>query len=215
MTATLAPADLASLLFGAARRDILAQLLLHPGESLHVRELARLTGRAPGTLLRELKQLADAGILTRTPIGNQVHFAANGDCPIFEELRGIVRKTVGVVDVLRAALEPLAPRVRAAFVYGSIARGDERRGSDVDLMVVGGVDFADLVVALQDAQRTLRREISPNVIGEAEWKKRLAVGEPFLSRVMEGPKLFVWGGPDDLGKLASDRKAAAARRRKT
>lgn len=212
--ATHSVPDLSALLFGAARRDVLAQLLLHAGESLHVRELARLTGRAPGTLLRELKQLADAGILTRTPIGNQVHFAANVDCPIFEELKGIVRKTVGIADVLRLALEPLAPLVRATFVYGSIARGDERRGSDVDLMVIGRADFADLVGALQPAQRILRREINPNVIGEAEWKKRLAVGEPFLSRVMEGQKLFVWGGPDDLGELAPHRKAPAPRRAK-
>lgn len=208
------PNDLASLLFGAARRDVLAQLLLHPGESLHVRELARLTGRAPGTLLRELNQLAEAGILTRTPVGNQVHFSADEACPIFKELRAIVRKTAGVVDVLRAALEPLAPRIRVAFVYGSLARGDERRGSDVDLLVVGGVDFADLVGALQPAQRTLRREINPNLIGEAEWGKRMAVGEPFLSRVMQGSKLFVVGGPDDLGEPAPHRKAPGARRRK-
>ncbi|MBL0143569.1 MAG: helix-turn-helix domain-containing protein [Betaproteobacteria bacterium] len=206
--------DLASLLFGAARRDVLAQLLLHPGESLHVRELARLTGRAPGTLLRELNQLAEAGILTRTPVGNQVHFSANEACPIFEELRGIVRKTAGIADVLRAALGPLAARIRVAFVYGSMARGDERRGSDVDLLVVGGVDFAVLVGALQPAQRALRREINPNLIGEEEWGKRRAVSEPFLSRVIQGPKLFVVGGPDDLGEPAPHRKAPAARRRK-
>lgn len=206
--------DLASLLFGAARRDVLAQLLMHPGESLHVRELARLTGRAPGTLLRELNQLAEAGILTRTRIGNQVHFSADEACPIFEELRGIVRKTVGVADVLRAALEPLAPRIRVAFVYGSLARGDERRGSDVDLLVVGGVSFAELVGAIQPAQRALRREINPNLIGEAEWGKRMSVSEPFLSRVMQGTKLFVVGGPDDLGEPAPHRKAPGARRRK-
>jgi len=130
------PDTLASLLFGTYRRDALSLLLLHPESALHVREIARATGKAPGTMLRELDRLADAGILLRKPMGNQVQFQANGRCPIYEELRSILKKTVGVADVLRAALDPLARRIRAAFVYGSVARGDERGGSDLDLMVV-------------------------------------------------------------------------------
>lgn len=124
------PSDLASLLFGAYRREVLALLLLHPDVSLHVREIARLTGKVPGTLLRELNQLADAGVLSRTPVGNQVHFRANAACPIYDELRSILKKTSGLADVLREALEPLGGKVRSAFVYGSMARGDERAVSD-------------------------------------------------------------------------------------
>jgi hypothetical protein len=131
------PIGLGSLLFGAARRDLLALFLLHPEFSAHVRELGRVTGRAPGTLLRELSRLADAGVLSRTSIGNQVHFQANPACPIFEELRGIIKKTSGIADVLREALEPLSARIHAAFIYGSIARGDLE---DRKIFIIGGDD---------------------------------------------------------------------------
>lgn len=205
--------DPASLLFGAYRRDALARLLLHPEESLHVREIARAIGKAPGTLLRELNALAAAGVLARTPVGNQVHFQANPDCPIYEELRGILKKTVGVADVLRAALAPLGPKVRAAFVYGSVARGDERARSDLDLMVVGEAGFGDVVAALAPAQESLRREVNPNVYPALEFRKKLAAGDPFLKRVLAERKIFIVGGEDDLGKPAAHRPAQGARRR--
>ncbi len=209
------PLNLASLLFGSARREVLALLLLHPESSLHVRELARLTAKAPGTLLRELKVLADVGVLVRTRIGNQVHFQANPACPIFEELRGIMKKTSGVADVLRQALEPLGSRISAAFVYGSIARGDERQGSDLDLMIIGEVKLGEVVGALQEASNALRREINPHLYPPQELARRLAVGEPFLERVMQDKKIFVIGDRHDLGELASHRKAEGPRRRKS
>jgi len=204
------PDTLASLLFGTYRRDALSLLLLHPESALHVREIARATGKAPGTMLRELDRLADAGILLRKPMGNQVQFQANGRCPIYEELRSILKKTVGVADVLRAALDPLARRIRAAFVYGSVARGDERGGSDLDLMVVGNVAFAEVVEALSSAQDALRREINPNVYPPTEFAARLAAGEPFLRRVMAEPKVFVIGNDDDLVQPAAHRQAESA-----
>jgi predicted nucleotidyltransferase len=205
--------DLAALLFGSYRRDVLALFLLHPETSLHVREIARATGKSPGTLLRELNQLADAGVLLRKPVGNQVHFQANPACPIYEELRAILKKTSGLADVLRGALEPLAGRVKAAFVYGSVARGDERAGSDVDLMVVGEAKLADVVHALAPAHEALRREINPNVYRASEFAARLAEGEPFLGRVMEDRKIYLIGGEDDLTKPAAHRKAQGSRRR--
>lgn len=204
--------DLASLLFGSGRREVLAALLLHPERSLHVRELARMTRKAPGTLLRELNVLAEVGILSRGRIGNQVHFQANAACPIFEELRAIMKKTSGIAGVLRDALEPLATRIDAAFVYGSIARGDERRGSDLDFMIIGKVKLGDVVVALQEASNALKREINPHLYSAEEFSRRLAVGEPFLERVMEDKKIFVIGAPNDLGKPATHRKAQGARR---
>jgi predicted nucleotidyltransferase len=205
--------DPATLLFGAYRRDVLARLLLHPEESLHVRSLARALGKPPGTLLRELNALAAAGVLLRKPVGNQVHFQANPDCPIYEELRGILKKTVGVADVLREALAPLGPRVRAAFVYGSVARGDERARSDLDVMVVGEASFGDVVAALAPAQESLRREVNPNVYPALEFRKKLAAGDSFLKRVLAERKIFIVGGEDDLGKPAAHRPAQGARRR--
>jgi predicted nucleotidyltransferase len=205
--------DPASLLFGAYRRDALALLLLHPEESRHVREIARAIGKAPGTLLRELNALAAAGVLVRKPLGNQVHFQANPDCPIYEELRSILKKTVGVADVLREALAPLGPKVRAAFVYGSVARGDERARSDLDVMVVGEASFGDVVAALAPAQESLRREVNPNVYPALEFRKKLAARDPFLKRVLAGHKIYIVGGEDDLGKPAAHRPAQGARRR--
>jgi predicted nucleotidyltransferase len=205
--------DPAALLFGAYRRDVLARLLLHPEESLHVRELARALGKPPGTLLRELNALAAAGVLVRRPVGNQVHFQANPASPIYEELRGILKKTVGVADVLREALAPLAPRIRAAFIYGSVARGDERPGSDLDVMIVGETSFAEVVEALAPAQAELRREVNPNVFPTLEFRKKLAGGDPFLARVLADRRIFVMGGEDELGKPAAHRKAQGARRR--
>ncbi|HEV8553595.1 MAG TPA: nucleotidyltransferase domain-containing protein [Casimicrobiaceae bacterium] len=207
------PGNLASLLFGAYRRDVLALLLLHPETSLHVREIGRATGKTPGTLLRELNHLADEGVLIRRPVGNQVHFQADTRCAIYDDLRNLLKKTVGIVDVLREALTPLADKIHIAFVYGSIARGDERAGSDVDLMIIGDVEFADVIEALADAQDALRRQINPNLYPAREFRRKVAAGEPFLKRVLAEKKLFVIGGHDELGKLAAHRKAESSRRR--
>lgn len=203
-------ANLADLLFGAYRRDALALLLLHPNTALHVREIARVTGKAPGTLLRELDRLADAGILLRKPVGNLVQFQANDRCPIYEDLRNILKKTAGVADVLRAALESLKGRIRIAFVYGSVARGDERDGSDLDVMIVGDVTFAEVIGALAPLHESLRREVNPNVYPPAEFAAKLAAREPFLQRVVADTKIFLIGTENDLGEFGSNRQAQAA-----
>jgi predicted nucleotidyltransferase len=205
--------DLANLLFGSYRRDVLALLLLHPDTSLHVREIARLTGKVPGTLLRELNVLADAGLLIRTPLGNQVHFRANSASPIYEDLRNILKKTSGVAEVLREALEPLKSKIDIAFVYGSIARGDERAGSDMDVMVVGSAKLSEVVGAFSASEDVLRRQINPVVFPTKEFKTKLAERDPFLERVMVDKKLFVIGEEDDIRKLGPHREAKAARGR--
>lgn len=206
--------NLADLLFGAYRRDALALLLLHSEDALHVREIARVTGKAPGTLLRELNRLADAGILLRKPVGNQVQYQANVVCPIFEDLRNILKKTAGIADVLRVALEPLHGRIRAAFVYGSVARGDERGGSDLDVMIVGSIKFAEAVGALAPAQQALRRTINPSIYPAKEFAAKLAAADPFLERVMAERRIHLIGTEDDLGQFAAHRKAPGARRRR-
>lgn len=208
-----APQNLAALLFGAHRRAVLTRLLLRPEDSPHLRELARATGKPAGTLLRELNALAEAGVLERRRVGNQVQFRANPACPIFEDLRSILKKTVGVADVLREALAPLARGIRVAFVYGSMARGEERAGSDLDLMVVGGAPFRDIVAALAPAQALLRREVNPSVYPALEFRRKVATGEPFLKRVLADRKIFVIGDENELGELATRRKAEGARRR--
>jgi len=205
--------SLSALLFPGYRRRVLSLLLLRPDEALHGREIARRTGLPAGTLNRELNTLAEAGVLARKRIGNQVQYQASRACPIFEDLRNILKKTVGIADVLREALAPLEGRIRAAFVYGSVARGDERAGSDVDLMVIGEGKFAQLVAALAPAQEALRREVNPSVYPALEFWKKVAAGDPFLKRVLADRRIFVLGGEDDLGEPRAHRKAQGARRR--
>jgi DNA-binding transcriptional ArsR family regulator len=142
----------AAFLLGNTRSAVLGALLLRPEVSLHVHELARLTGASPGSLHRDLRAMAQLGLLVRQEVGRQVHYRANVESPIFPELAGLLRKTAGLADVLREALAPLADQIDQAFVYGSMARGTEHAHSDVDVMIVGDVDFSDSVMALAPAQ---------------------------------------------------------------
>lgn len=195
-------ASASDLLFPAQyRRRALALLILRPERSLHVREIARLTSSAPGTMARELARLHGAGLLEKRKVGNQVSFSANTEHPVFPELSGLLRKTVGVADILTDALEPLASQIDIAFVFGSMARGTEHAQSDVDLMVIGGVAFADVVAALSTAQDQLRREINPKVFSTEEWLARQAEGSTFVQGVLGRPKLFLIGAQDDLDAL--------------
>lgn len=202
--------SLARQLFGQTRSAVLSALLLHPESSLHVRELARLTGASAGSLHRELRLLAELGLLLRQEVGRQVHYRANAAHPVYGELAQLLRKTAGLVDVLREALEPLGGKVELAFVYGSMASGAERAGSDVDLMVLGRVTFADLVRVLAPAQATLRRDVNPTVMTRREFEDRRAAGDGFARSVMHGEKLWLKGGDGDLGQPAPDRPTEAA-----
>lgn len=143
-------------------------------------------------------------------IRRQIHYRANPACPIYEELRGILRKTFGVADVLRGVLEPVMEQIDTAFIYGSIARGEERLASDIDVMIIGKLKFSDAVLALSPAEEILRREVNPHVYPIRELKKKLADKEPYLLRVMQGPKIYLMGDEHDLGKLATHWKAATA-----
>jgi predicted nucleotidyltransferase len=198
--------SLAHQLFGQTRTAVLGALLLHPESSLHVRELARLTGASAGSLHRELRALADMGLLLRQEIGRQVHYQANTESPVFTDLAGVLRKTAGLVDVLRSALEPLRAKAKMVFVYGSVAAGAERASSDVDLMVLGTARFADLARALAPVQSALRREVNPTVLTPREFAVKLGVGDGFARSVAQGARLWVMGDEDDFAKLAAHRK---------
>ncbi len=196
------PSGLAETLFSDYRRRVLALLLLRPDEHFHVREISRLTAVPAGSLHRELKLLADAGLLARHAAGNQVRYQANRDCPIFIELAGIFRKTSGLADIIRTALLPLSDKVKAAFVFGSVAKGEERASSDVDVCVVGSVTFTEVVLALADMRQKLGREINPVVMPHKQYISKLDAGEQFITRIMDEPKLFLIGNEHDLGKPA-------------
>jgi len=201
---------LASLLFGTYRQRVLGLLLLNPEQSYHVREIARITNTAAGTLHKELARLAEAGLLVRNKMGNQVRYSANRDCPVFEELASILRKTSGLVDVLAEALSPVKSLVNLAFVFGSLARGEQQPGSDVDVMLVGSLGFADAVQILHPVQASLQREINPVVYSLDEFRRRRSRADSFILEVLSKPKLFVVGNEDELRKLTQNQTASTA-----
>ena len=201
---------LASLLFGNYRQRVLGLLLLNPERSYYVREIARLTDTAAGTLHKELARLAGVGLLVRKSVGNQVRYTANRDCPVFEELASILRKTSGLVDVLAEALALAGNKISLAFVFGSLARGEQQSSSDVDVMLLGNMGFADAVRVLHPVQETLQREINPVVYTLDEFRRRTASGDSFIQEVLSNPKLFIVGNEDELRKLTQDQTAPAA-----
>lgn len=191
------------LLFPAVyRRKALALLLLRPEVRLHVREIARLTGSVPSAMAKELGLLHQAGLLDKFTVGNQVQFTANQQHPVYPELCALLKKTVGLADVLVAALSSLTDRVHVAFVFGSVARTAEHAASDIDILIIGDVTFAEVTDHLYAAQQELQREVNAKVYDAAEWKSRLAAGSTFFTEVLSKPKIFLIGTQDDLDELA-------------
>jgi len=202
--------DAMNLLFPAQRQQVLAALLLQPGHSLHLRELARLTGSHAGTLGRELGKPAQAGLLLRSDQGNQARYSANVQHPLFPELSAMFRKTHGVVPALRTALEPLAGQIALAFVYGSMASGTATQHSDVDVLLVGSADFVAVVQALYPLHEALGREVNPVLWAPQELADKGRAGDAFVRDVLRKPKLWIKGGDDELEQLAGHRPTAGA-----
>jgi predicted nucleotidyltransferase len=189
------------LLFGQTRGRILGLLLGKPDEAFYVREIARSVGTSVGSVQRELKTLAGSGLLSRSETGNMVFYRANREHPVYPEMHSLVAKTVGIYALLSSALEPLASRIAFAFVYGSLARGDENAGSDVDLMIVGEVTLDEVLDCLTPVENEIGRSINPNVYSRAEFQSKMASNNPFLKSVMPGEKVVLLGGTDELGKV--------------
>jgi predicted nucleotidyltransferase len=194
------------LLFPAAyRRRVLSLLMLHPERALHVREIARRTATAAGTLNKELARLHRAGLLAREAVGNQVRYSANRESPIYQELSGILRKTVGLADVLAEALEPAADAIDVAFVFGSLARSSESPRSDVDVMLIGSIAFAEAVRLLAPAGAALGREVNPKVYSAKEWRAAVTAKDPFVAEVLAQPKIFLIGIDEELERAGRRR----------
>ena len=190
---------LAGALFSPVQQRVLGLLFGQPGRRFQSAELIRLAEGGTGAVHRQLQRLEAAGWITAIRVGNQKHYQANAECPAFEELRSLIAKTVGLVEPLRRALSPLAARIVAAFVYGSIAKGSDAADSDIDLMVVADdVDYSEIYTALQTAEAQLGRTINPNVLTPMEWSKRRARNDSFVARIASQPRLLVIGAEDDL-----------------
>jgi len=195
--------DVATALFSKSQRALLALFFMRPERSLYFRQILRVGGIGQGAAQRELARWVKAGLLHRTRRGNQVYYQANGDSPVFAELRTLTLKTAGLADVLRESLAGLAGRVVVAFVHGSLARGTETAGSDVDVLVVGQVTFGEVAAALGGAQDQLGREVNPTVYAEDEFREKQRAGHHFVTAAVAAPKLFLIGGEDDLRRLGT------------
>jgi DNA-binding transcriptional ArsR family regulator len=198
------PPTVANTLFGQTRREVLALLIGRPDERFYLREILRTVGGGSGAVQRELSRLVEGGLVEREREGRQVYFSANRDAAIFPELRGIIQKTAGAADVLRASLAPLLreDRLPLAFVYGSVARDEQSARSDVDVMILGDVTLAEVIPSIRVAEQKLGRDINPSVYPIREYRAKLKRRAPFLKRVMAGPKLFIKGDERELGRLA-------------
>jgi predicted nucleotidyltransferase len=192
---------LADGLFGKTRQAVLAFLFSHTDRAFYTKQILDAVKIGSGAVQRELKNLTDAGIITREVQGRQVYYHANERCPIFDELKGVVRKTFGIADVIVKSLEPVKGKIRTAFIFGSIARGDEDKASDIDLMIVGTISFGDVVSHLAEAEENLRREINSVVYPTKEFKQKVKEDHHFVKTVLEGEKIFLIGDEEELARL--------------
>jgi uncharacterized protein len=190
-------------LFGSKLRSrLIGWMMTHVDERFFVRQLTTILDEDSTNVSRELARLAGMGILTSRKEGKQKYYQVNRECPIFPELRGLAVKTVGLGDTLRHCLSPISECIRAAFIYGSFARGEEGKASDVDVMVIGEASFSEVVAALGSAQQDLGREINPTVYPSGEFRKKLLSKNHFLTSLMNEPMIFLIGNRHELEELA-------------
>ena len=191
--------SLADALFSTTQQRVLGLLFGQPDRSFYATEMIALTAAGSGAVQRELARLEQSGLVTVSRRGTQKHYQANPDSPLFAELCGILRKTVGLAEPLREALAPLASHIAAAFVYGSVAKGEDTATSDIDLMVVSdSLTYADVFGALEPVGAKLARPVNPTVYSRRELARRIKGGNAFVTRVLVQPKVWVIGTEDDL-----------------
>ena len=197
-------------MFSPYRRQALAVLFLRPDEQFHVRQLERMTGVSAGSLHRELRAMAESGLLIREKLGNQVFYRVNTHCTIYEELAAIFRKTLGLVSLLKDALSELDDQIHAAFVFGSMASGRQTAGSDLDICVLGDLSLREVVKALSTVQETLQREVNPVVMTPRKFSDLAGKKDRFVTRVLSEPIMFVQASGDELEKLVENRATGRA-----
>jgi predicted nucleotidyltransferase len=194
-----ASAGLADALFSKTKQRVLGVLFGNPGRSFYVSEILSRARGGTGTVLRELARLEKSGLVNARRVGNQRHYQANADSPLFDELRSIVDKTVGLAGPLGAALRPLAGKIHAAFIFGSVARKTDTARSDIDLLILSDhLTYGDVYSALESAGAALGRQVNPTIYSMKDFRKRRADRNPFLMKILGLPKLWVIGTEDEL-----------------
>lgn len=211
--------SVADALFGKTQQAVLGRLFGQPERSFYLRELVAAAGGSASQVQRELARLSAAGLVVREPRGNQVWFRADPKSPVFAELKSLVAKTSGIADIVRAALSPFVRRIAAAFIYGSVARGEHDASSDIDLLVVGSIPPSRLAPVQLELRERLGRPVRAVVYSLAELRDDVAAREHFIASVMRQPKIWLLGSevelkaeeskPDDKGTRQPRRRKAA------
>jgi predicted nucleotidyltransferase len=184
--------SLASVLFTKTQQRVLGLLYGRPEQSFYLNQVVSLANIGKGTVNRELERLAAAGLVVKKKVGNQSHYQANPECPIFQELLSIVRKTFGVADVIRTAVDSILDDMALAFVYGSIAKAEDTNKSDVDLFVVTEeLAYSEVMELLLEAEQQLGRTINPTIYGLDELKEKVQQENAFVTRVLAQPKIWI------------------------
>ncbi|MGF1608900.1 MAG: nucleotidyltransferase domain-containing protein [Kiloniellales bacterium] len=191
--------SLSSALFSGVQRRVLALIFGHPERSFYASEIVRKVESGTGAVERELSRLQRSGLVNVERIGNQKHYRANRESPVFHELYSLVLKTVGLTEPLKRFLEPYVDKIKVAFVYGSIAKGTDTARSDVDLMIIGeNMSYKDLYEGLLKAEQVIGRPVNPNVLSLKDWRRKLAQKDSFVGRISSQPKIFILGSESDL-----------------
>jgi predicted nucleotidyltransferase len=192
-------------LFSKSQQKVFGLLYSKPDKTFYTNEIMRWAAMGRGTISRELEKLVAAGLLTVSRTGNQNHYQADKTSPIFNELVAIVRKTFGIADEIRRALQPYEKQIELAFIYGSISKGTDSKSSDIDLMLVGkSLNYSDIMDALLPLEETLQRTVNPTIYKKTDFVTKLKEGNSFLTRVMEQSKIMIKGVIDDFGKPGKD-----------
>lgn len=198
----------ADALFTKSQQRVMAVLFGAPDRSFYANEIVALAQAGVGAVHRELAKLESAGLITSHRVGNQRHYQANRQAAIFEELRSIISKTLGIGEILREALQPLWAHVALAFVFGSVAKASDHAGSDIDVLIIAqDLTFGEALTALDRASERLGRKVNPTVFSPEEFVRRVQEGRAFVMRVLDQPKIFVKGNPDELESLARTAKS--------
>lgn len=191
--------QLGKALFTKTQRNVLRLMYTQPEKSFYTKEILRLTGMGVATIKRELDRMVAAGILKMFKIGNQNHYQADPQCPIYQDLLAIVSKTFGLKDVIKKVLAPKSDTIVWAFIFGSMASGKETQASDIDLMIIGKLSFSEAVKLLYETQATLGREINPKIYSEQEWQRLLTNKDGFIKDVLKKPTINVIGNGHEFG----------------
>ena len=203
-TNSKAAVGLSTALFSKVQQRVLALIFSHPERSFYTSEIIRSVHSGVGAVERELSKLERSGLVSVERIGNQKHYRANREAPIFEELQGLVLKTVGLAEPIKKSLQPYADAIKMAFVYGSVAKGTDTARSDIDLMVIGDeLNYSDLYTAAQDVEDKLRRKVNPLFLSVKDWQRKALDRGSIVSKISSSPKIFIIGSEKELQSWAS------------